>query len=319
MALETPPRFTREAPASRHGANAPRWAGDDAVPRGLAVASSVMLRLLILLGGLLLFATAAQRLLVVLLPLLIAVLLSTLLSPLARRLERRGLSPSGSAALTVVVAVLLFAGLWALVIPAAVGQGDELGARVQEGLGRVTDVFAPLGVDSRDLDRAVGQATDAAQAHALPVAMLAAQWAGATVLIVVLTFFFVRDGRRLWCWIVDLFHPDRHAALHDLGERSWGALSTYIRGVFVVATIDALFIGAGLLALGIPMALPLIVLTFIAAFFPILGATVAGAAAVLVALVTNGMLAAGLILALILVVQQLEGNIFYPIVVGRRL
>jgi putative heme transporter len=319
MALETPPRFTREAPASRHGANAPRWAGDDAVPRGLAVASSVMLRLLILLGGLLLFAMAAQRLLVVLLPLLIAVLLSTLLSPLARRLERRGLSPSGSAALTVVVAVLLFAGLWALVIPAAVGQGDELGARVQEGLGRVTDVFAPLGVDSRDLDRAVGQATDAAQAHALPVAMLAAQWAGATVLIVVLTFFFVRDGRRLWCWIVDLFHPDRHAALHDLGERSWGALSTYIRGVFVVATIDALFIGAGLLALGIPMALPLIVLTFIAAFFPILGATVAGAAAVLVALVTNGMLAAGLILALILVVQQLEGNIFYPIVVGRRL
>jgi predicted PurR-regulated permease PerM len=129
----------------------------------------------------------------------------------------------------------------------------------------------------------------------------------------------VRDGRRLWNWIVEFFHPDRHAALHDLGERSWGALSTYIRGVFVVATIDAVFIGAGLLALGIPIALPLIVLTFIAAFFPILGATVAGAAAVLVALVSNGMLAAGVILALILVVQQLEGNVFYPVVVGRRL
>jgi predicted PurR-regulated permease PerM len=129
----------------------------------------------------------------------------------------------------------------------------------------------------------------------------------------------VRDGRRLWSWIVDLFHPDRHAALHELGERSWGALSTYIRGVFVVATIDAVFIGAGLLALGIPMALPLIVLTFIAAFFPILGATVAGAAAVLVALVSNGVLAACVILAVILLVQQLEGNVFYPIVVGRRL
>jgi predicted PurR-regulated permease PerM len=319
MALETPPRFNREAPPARQGARAPRWGGDDAVPRGLAVASSVMLRLLILLGGLVLFAMAAQRLLIVLLPLLIAVLLATLLLPLAHRLERRGLGASASAAVTVIAAVLLFAGLWALVIPAAVSQGDELATRVQEGLGKVTDLFAPLGVDSRDLDRAVGQATDAAQAHALPVAMLAAQWAGATVLIVVLTFFFVRDGRRLWSWIVDLFHPDRHAALHELGERSWGALSTYIRGVFVVATIDAVFIGAGLLALGIPMALPLIVLTFIAAFFPILGATVAGAAAVLVALVSNGMLAAGVILALILVVQQLEGNVFYPVVVGRRL
>jgi predicted PurR-regulated permease PerM len=319
MALETPPRFNRDPPASRRGASGPRWAGDDAVPRGLAVASAVMLRLLIVLGGVVLLALAAQKLLLVVLPLLIAVLLSTLLSPLARRLERRGLRPSAAAGLTVIAALLVFAGMWALIIPAAVGQGDELAARVQQGLGEVTDVAAPLGIDSRDLDRAVDQAVEAARSHALPVAMLAAQWAGAIVLIVVLTFFFVRDGRRLWCWIMELFHPDRHAALDDLGERTWQALSTYIRGVFVVATIDAVFIGAGLLLVGVPMALPLIVLTFIAAFFPILGATVAGAAAVLVALVSNGVLAAAVILAVILLVQQLEGNVFYPVVVGRRL
>jgi len=319
MALETPPRFNRDAPPSRRGADAPRWSGDDAVPRGLAVGSAVMLRLLIVFAGVLVFALAAQRLLLVVLPVLIAILLSTLLSPLARRLERRGLKPAAAAALTVAAAVLVFAGMWALIIPAAVGQGDELATRVQQGLGEVTDAAAPLGIDSRDLDRAVDQAVAAARSHALPVAMLAAQWAGAIVLIVVLTFFFVRDGARIWRWVVELFHPDRHAALDDVGERAWNALSTYIRAVFVVATIDAVFIGAGLVAVGVPMALPLVVLTFIAAFFPIIGATVAGAAAVLVALVSNGVLAAAVIFAVILLVQQLEGNVLYPIIVGRRL
>jgi predicted PurR-regulated permease PerM len=318
MSVQTPPRFTRET-TDRDGATAPRWAGDDAVPRGLAVASAVVLRVLIVLVGLVVLALAVQKLLLVVMPLLIAMLLASMLVPLARRLERRGLGASAAAGLTLVAAVLVFAGLWALVIPTAVGQGDELASRVQEGLGRVADALKPLGIDSRDLDRAVGQAGDAARAKALPVALMAAQWAGAIVLIVVLTFFFVRDGRRLWSWVVDLFHPDRHAALHDVGERAWTALSTYVRGVFVVAIIDAVFIGAGLLIVGVPMALPLIVLTFIAAFFPILGATVAGAAAVLVALVSNGTVAAGIILAVILLVQQLEGNVLYPIIVGRRL
>src|SRR5215208_3935476 len=318
MAVETPPRFTRGS-AEQRGATAPRWSGDDSVPRGLAVASAVMLRLLIVVGGLALFAMAAQRLLLVVLPFLIALLISTLLSPLARRLERSGLRPAAAAAAAVIVAVLVFAGLWALIIPAAVSQGDELAARVQEGLGEVADAFAPLGVDSRDLDRAVDQAVGAARHEALPAAMLAAQWAGAIVLIVVLTFFLVKDGRRIWCWLVDLFHSDRHPALYELGDRAWAALSTYVRGVFLVATIDAVFIGAGLLIVGVPMALPLIVLTFIAAFFPIVGATVAGIAAVLVALVSNGLLAACVILAVTLLVQQLEGNVFYPIVVGRRL
>ena len=318
MALETPPRFSRGTTDGLRG-GAPRPAGEDAVPRGLAVASAVMLRLLIVVGGLALLALAAQKLLLVVLPFLIAVLLSTLLSPLARRLERRRVPGSAAAALTVLVAVLAFAGLWALIIPPAVGQGDELAARVQEGLGRVADTLAPLGVGSRDLDRAVDQAVTTARSGALPVAMLAAQWAGAIVLIVVLTFFLVRDGRGIWCWVVDLFHEDRHAALHEIGDRAWDALSVYVRGVFVVATIDAVFIGAGLLIVGVPMALPLIVLTFVAAFFPIVGATVAGVAAVLVALVANGVVAAVVILAVILLVQQIEGNVLYPIVVGRRL
>jgi predicted PurR-regulated permease PerM len=319
MALETPPRFTRPTSASDRAAAPPRFAGDDSVPRGLAIASAVTLRLLIVFGGIAVLALAAQRMLLVVMPLIIAMLLATLLAPVARWLEARRFRPAPAAAVAVLAALLVFAGLWALVIPTAFGQGAELGAKVQEGAGQVADVLKPIGVDSRDLDRAVQQASATAQHKALPAAMLAVQWAGAIVLILVLTFLLVKDGRMIWCWVVELFHEDRQPALHDIGERAWGALATYVRGLVLVATIDAVFIGAGLLMVGVPMALPLIVLTFLAAFFPIVGATAAGAAAVLVALVSNGPAAAVIILAVIVVVQQLEGNVFYPVVVGRRL
>src|SRR4051812_37936349 len=320
MALETPTsRFSRPAEDRATAPMVPRWAGEDAVPRGLAVASAVTLRLLIVFGGIALLALAAQKMLLVVLPFIIALLLSTLLAPLARWLERRGFRPAPAAAVAVLIAVAVFVGLWALIIPAALGQGDELASRVQQGAGQVADVLKPIGIDSRDLDRAVAQASATAKHQALPAAMLAAQWAGAIVLIVVLTFFLVKDGRRIWTWVLELFQERRQPGLDDVGARAWNALATYVRGVFLVATIDAVFIGTGLLIVGVPMALPLIVLTFLAAFFPIVGATVAGAAAVLVALVSGGVAAALIILAVILLVQQLEGNVFYPIVVGRRL
>jgi predicted PurR-regulated permease PerM len=149
--------------------------------------------------------------------------------------------------------------------------------------------------------------------------VLLTQWAAAIVLIVVLTFFLLKDGEQIRDWLIELFHEDRQPALREVGARAWSALSAYVQGVFLVATIDAVCIGAGLLIVGVPVAMPLIVLTFVAAFFPIIGAFTAGAAAVLVALVANGLPAALVILAIIIAVQQLEGNVFYPVVVGRRL
>ena len=147
-------------------------------------------------------------------------------------------------------------------------------------------------------------------------AVLLTQWAAGIVLIVVLTFFFVKDGAQILDWILELFDEDRQPVLREAARRSWTALSAYVQGVFLVATIDAVLIGAALLIVGVPVAMPLIVLTFVAAFFPIVGAFTAGAAAVLVALVANGLPAALVIFAVIVAVQQLEGNVFYPIVVG---
>ena len=298
--------------------------GDDAVPRGLAVASAITLRLLIVAGGVILVALGAARMMMVVLPVIISLLLATLLVPAARRLEDRGWRPAPAAATVTALALLVFFGLWALIIPGVLSQSDDLFINVQDGARQAVSVLEPLGVGREDVDKAIEDGLSSVQGGAvanevLSGAVLLTQWAAAVILIVVLTFFFVKDGARLWDWVLELFHEDRQPVLREVGERSWGALSAYVQGVFLVATIDAVLIGAALLIAGVPVAMPLIVLTFIAAFFPIVGAFVAGAAAVLVALVANGLGTALAILAVIVAVQQLEGNVFYPVVVGRKL
>src|SRR5215218_7052526 len=270
-ALEPRANGQREAGAP----TAPRWAGDDAIPRGLAVASAVTLRTLIVVGGVVLLALFAKRMMVVVIPVIVALLLATLLLPLARWLQRKG-AP------------------------------------------------APLALSDREVQDAIQKARDQLQGgqiagKVLTGAMLIVQWAAAVILILVLTFFFIKDGAQLRDWFVDLFADHRRETLREISERAWSALATYVQGVFLVASLDAVLIGIVLVLVGVPIALPLIVLTFIAAFFPIVGSVMAGAAATLVALVSGGMVDAAIVLAAIVAIQQLEGNVFYPMVVGKRL
>ncbi len=300
------------------------WKGDDAVPRGLAVASAVTLRAAIVVGGILIVALGAARLMLVVLPVIIAVLVTTLLHPIFCWLREHGWRPAWAASGATLLGAVVFFGLWALIIPGVLSQVDELVSNVQEGATQAIGVLEPLGVGRADLDRAVDDALSSVQGSAvanevLTGAVLLTKWAAGVVLIIVLTFFFLKDGPKLWEWVLELFHEERQPMLREVGARSWAALSAYVQGVVLVATIDAVLIGSALLILGVPVAIPLIVLTFIAAFFPVVGAFVAGAAAVLVALVANGVGAALVLFAVIVGVQQLEGNVFYPIVVGRKL
>jgi putative heme transporter len=322
--LEVPPAAE---PRTNGRAERPRttaWAGDDAVPRGLAVASAVTLRTLIVIGGIVLLALFAQRMMVVVIPVIVAVLLATLLAPLARWLQGHGAPAALAAALSVLLAFVVFLGLWGLVIPPFVSQVPDVVENVQQGAGQLGDAAAPLGLSDREVETAIQKARDQLQGgkvagSVLTGAMLVVQWAAAVVLILVLTFFFIKDGAQLRDWTIELFAEHRRQFLRDIADRAWSALATYVQGVFLVATIDAALIGIVLLIVGVPIALPLIVLTFLAAFFPIVGSVLAGAAATLVALVSGGVVDAAIVLAAIIAIQQLEGNVFYPMVVGKRL
>jgi predicted PurR-regulated permease PerM len=336
-AIRTPPPGSGAAPAlpadptarpAANGRPAPRlWiAGDEAVPRGIAVASAVALRLFILAGALYALGIVAGRLLLVVLPVVVAILLATLLSPLAHRLERRGLRPGAAATAAVLLATLGLVALLSLVIPAVVSQLADLGSNLEEGTRKVARLLHPLGVSATDVDRTIDHAIRDVETHrgqivggVLTGASLLTQWAAAALLTLVLTFFFVKDGARLWDWVVCFFADDKRPFVSEVGGRAWDVLSTYVRGVAIIALVDAVLIGIALVVLGVPLAVPLIVLTFLAAFFPIVGAVLAGVAAVLVALVAKGIVTAVVIAAAIVAVQQIEGNVLYPVVVGRRL
>jgi predicted PurR-regulated permease PerM len=140
---------------------------------------------------------------------------------------------------------------------------------------------------------------------------------GGFVLMVFVLFFFLKDGHELRTWCVRGLPLRWRTRADHAADAVWQALGSYTRGVVFVAAIDAVFIGTGLLILGVPLALSLALLTFIAAFVPIVGAVVAGAVAVLVAVASKGFGTALIVLALILLIQQIEGNVLHPVVMRR--
>jgi predicted PurR-regulated permease PerM len=131
------------------------------------------------------------------------------------------------------------------------------------------------------------------------------------------TIFFTYDGRGIWRWLVSLFPEPARDRVHGSGERAWTVLTAYVRGTFVIALTDAMGIALVAWILGLPLVLPLAVLVFIGAFIPIVGAAISGIAAVAVALVDQGPVHALLMLAGVVAVQQIEGHILQPFLMGR--
>ena len=221
--------------------------------------------------------------------------------------------------------IALIAVVLTLVVPPFVSELGEVGSNVEKGSRKAGQLLRPLGVSQAEVDKAIDDGVKSLKGSggklaggAVSGAMAALNLLAAILLTLVLTFFFVKDGRQMWGWIAGLLGRHRPAA-EELGERIWRVLTGYVQGIALVALIDALLIGGALLVLGVPLAMPLTVLTFLAAFFPVIGAVTIGLAAVLVALVAKGGLAAAIMAVWILVVQQLDGNVLQPLLVGRKL
>ena len=131
------------------------------------------------------------------------------------------------------------------------------------------------------------------------------------------TLFLLYDGKRIWDWTLKLVPAAARPGVAGAGPRAWRTLTAYVRGTVIVALIDAIFIGVGIYFLDVPMAVPLAVFIFLFAFIPLVGAVVSGALAVIVALVTQGVFTAGMVLVVVLAVQQIEGHVLQPFILGR--
>jgi putative heme transporter len=310
-------RWPRRSPDDRQGPD---------VPPALRRLAAWSWRLLVILtaGGLVLYLLIVLKVIVV--PVIVALFLATLLVPVVNWLEARGWRHVPAVVAVFLGAVLLLAAIIAGFVPLIAGELDTLRQRADEGVAEVQRYIAsqPFGLSEADLSRYLEQArerfTESSSELTRGVvegATLVGEVITGLILCLFLTFFFVKDSERFTRWILD-FAGERHTGhLRAIGSRSATAVSGYLRGQASVGLVDAVFIGIGLAIVGVPLVIPLAFLTFVAAFLPLVGAFVAGALAALVALVTKGFTAALIVVGITVLVQQLEGHLLAPLLLGR--
>ncbi|MFI2371757.1 AI-2E family transporter [Streptomyces sp. NPDC018833] len=261
-------------------------------------------------------------------PFIVGLFLTTLTWPPARFLRRRGWRPALAASVVTLLFLLVAAGIVALIAVPVGSQSGELADGVVEGIQKLREWAAgpPLNIGDDQITGAFDAAIARMQNSVGSMVTAVVTGVGTVVngvvtavLALFLMFFFLKDGPRFLPWLTRQL-PGRLATdIPIVTARSWDTLGAFVRSQAFVGLLDAVFIGLGLWILGVPLVLPLAVLTFVSAFVPIVGALFAGLVAVLIALVSNGLTDALIVLAIIVVVQQLEGNVFQPMIQGRGL
>lgn len=261
---------------------------------------------------------------VVLVPVIIGLLLSAVASPIADRLGSWGLPRGLATMVTVVVGIAALAALVGLVAQQFSSGFDELKDQFDQSLGELQRYLTGLGLSKQQLtdffDRVregVGSGEGNLGGTVIRTATTAGHLLAGLFIVLFATIFFTYDGRNIWRWVVGLF-PDRaRGRVEGSGVRAWAVLTAYVRATVVIAAVDATGIAIVALVLGLPLVIPLAVLVFLGAFIPVVGATISGIAAVAVALVSEGPVQALIMLAGVIGVQQLEGHVLQPFLMGR--
>ena len=246
--------------------------------------------------------------------------------PPVKYMKKIGIPAALAALLSIILGLGLIAGIIALITPSIVNQAPQLVDSASIGIRRLQDWIQgpPLNINDDQINDGINQAVGFLQERGEDIAggvFAGVSTLGSVVvtllLVLVLTFFFVKDGPRFLPWLrgVTARRAGRH--LTEVLTRAWVTLGGFIRTQAIVSFVDAFFIGIGLVILGVPLAWALAVLTFLGGFIPIVGAFTAGALAVLVAFVSNGLTTAIIVLVLVIAVQQLEGNVLQPVLQSR--
>lgn len=328
---ERPHEVSKDAMEFRAGD--PLGADRDAVsyvPWPLRIAAATSWRAIVVAAAAVGIAWVSMQLSVVILPVAIALLLAVLLEPLVGWFTRRLSFPR---TLSAVLGLLLMV---AIVVVALSQAGSEifqqlprLFSRASAGVSELMTWIeeGPLKLDTGALNEALQTAqreiTQWAQANsstlansALSVTSSVFSILSSSLIMLFCLFFFLKEGRTIWLWVVRLFPAPARTPLHESAIRGWVTLGSYVRTQIQVAAIDAVGIGLGAFFLGLPMVLPIVVVVFFSSFVPIVGALVSGAIAVLVALVDQGLTAGVIMLVIILVVQQVESNLLQPLLMS---
>jgi len=266
---------------------------------------------------------------VVVLPLVVALLITALVVPVVDALDHRVGVPRGLAAITVVLGGLAaVAVLLTFVGQQVAGGASDLADSTVKGLDEIKDWLneGPLNLSDSQIDHYIEEVQDAISerskdgevlSHVTEVGSAVSHVVAGFFIVLFSTYFFLADGSRIWSWAVRLAPRAARERVDGSGRVAWISLTQFVRATVIVALVDAVGIMIGAAIIGVPFVLAIGVLVFLGAFVPMIGATIAGSVAVLVALVDQGPWAAVAMLAVVIGVQQLEGHILQPFLMGR--
>lgn len=307
--------------AQAHGPNPP----DRISLRGAAIVAGYAGVIVLALWGAL---RVWEALSFVLLPFFIAVLLVALAEPLTGRLRRAGLPSAAASIATVLIAIAFMALLFIWIAPGIYAQVVKIADEVGAGAGRLPNLLHDIGIKNaqlqdttqtivHELQTKIGTISSTIGGGFVAVASTLLGVIAGAVLTLMLVIYLLIDGAGFWRGFLKFAPAGRRQGWLEAGERSWHVLKVFVRTQVLVAAMDGIGIGIGLWIIGVPLAFPLGVLTFLFSLVPYVGAISAGAIAALVALASNGV--SGLLWTLVIVtaVHQLEGNVLYPVLVGR--
>jgi len=305
---------------------APPGGPDIHLPRLLRLTAAWAWRLILV--ALLIYGTfrVAVALRLVVLPFIAALLLTALLQPLSARLRRAGLPVLLATWVTFLAAIIVIAGAVTLAANRVSADYPALAAEVKRTATELQHSLAgpPFHLHGQRLQSLTNQVLQYLSQHkgvitgaVVTGGRIFLELLTGLVLMLFISFFLLKDGARIYAWVISGTGPQTRRRLAGAGDAAWHALTGYVRGTTAVAAIHAIFIGLALWLLGVPLLVPLIILVFLAAFIPLIGILVVGALAIMVTLATKGWLAAVILLAVFLVENQIEGHLLQPLVVGR--
>jgi predicted PurR-regulated permease PerM len=283
-------------------------------------------RLLVIFAAIVAVLWTVKKLEVIVVPVALATLLAALLLPVVDFLDRRGAPRGGAVALVLLGGVAVVGGILTFVVSQFIEGAPALVDQVSTSIKGVGDWLTqgPLHLNQEQIENARKSAVEALQNNQEKLTSGALSTAGTVTeivtgaLLVLFTLIFVlHGGRNIYGFVTKIFPENVRERVRDAGRAGFRSLIGYVRATFLVALVDATGIGTGLAIMGVPLALPLASLVFLGAFIPLVGAVVAGFFAVVVALIAKGWIYALITLGLIIAVQQLEGHVLQPLVMGR--
>ncbi|MEU9706343.1 AI-2E family transporter [Streptomyces sp. NPDC047981] len=297
-----------------------------AIPWGMRVAAEAGWRLLVLAGTVWVLMKVISEVQLVVLAFVAALLITALLQPTVARLRGMGLPRGVATAITAVAGFVIMGLVGWFVVWQVMDNLDNLSDRVRDGIEELKRwlLDSPFHVTEKQINDIAKNLSDTIGANTEQITSAGLQ--GVTVVIEAITgillamfctLFLLYDGKKVWHWSLKLVPAQARPGVAGAGPRAWRTLTAYVRGTVLVALIDAVFIGLGLYFLDVPMAVPLAVFIFLFAFIPLVGAVISGALACVVALVTNGVFTALMVLVVVLAVQQIEGHVLQPFILGR--